>query len=203
MGVLRRQGAPLADLTRLQARIHVTSLTGGDALQGGRVPKYLPSSTPSRILFVGRAVRLLQRPTQRLAQEELLPQQQVLEWAAQLRALQAQPVFSSIAFERCVNRIHDQARVSHLLSFHACSLTVSRATVRLIVHSQVSEALYGLMVNEAQLLSHLGALKDFMLLCRGDLFHAFLEEGADLLRLPPREATAAQDVLLPFHQVRA
>jgi hypothetical protein len=68
---------------------------------------------------------------------------------------------------------------------------------------QVSAALYSLMTQTSQLLRHMAAIRDLLLLGRGDLFRAFLEASASLLRLPPREATATSDLQRPFHTAAA
>lgn len=43
-------------------------------------------------------------------------------------------------------------------------------------------------------MQHLVAIKDYLLLARGDFFQCFLAEAARLLASPPREATATHDL---------
>jgi gamma-tubulin complex component 4 len=48
----------------------------------------------------------------------------------------------------------------------------------------------------------LRALKDYFLLAKGDFPQFFLEESRPLMRLPPRPATAEEDLRIPWQQVR-
>ena len=63
---------------------------------------------------------------------------------------------------------------------------------------QVGAALNDFMTRTVHLPSHLAAIEHFVLLGRGDVCRAFLAAAADLLRTPPRAATAARDVRRPW-----
>ena len=71
------------------------------------------------ILFVGKAVRVLQRPTGPLKNHDLLPQSDAISFAKALRQLQQEDVFDQIGFERTVELIRTTVR---LLPQHAAPL---------------------------------------------------------------------------------
>ncbi len=54
--------------------------------------------------------------------------------------------------------------------------------------------LWRLLVVDADLPSHLRALKDYCLLGRGDLWHGLLGEAAELMAVPAVTATARADL---------
>ncbi|KAL3140276.1 Gamma-tubulin complex component 4 [Trebouxia sp. C0009 RCD-2024] len=124
------------------------------------------------ILFVGKAVRVLQRPTGPLKNHDLLPQSDAISFAKALRQLQQEDVFDQIGFERKVE----------------------------LIRTTVTAQLWQLVVVHAELPAHLAALKNYFLLAKGDFYHSFLAESYDLMRLPPREATAEGDLTIPFQQ---
>lgn len=62
------------------------------------------------ILFVGKAVRVLQRPTGPLKNHDLLPQSDAISFAKALRQLQQEDVFDQIGFERKVELIRTTVR---------------------------------------------------------------------------------------------
>lgn len=59
---------------------------------------------------------------------------------------------------------------------------------------QVASRLWELLVVQAGLMQHLSAIKDYLLLARGDFYQCFLADAARLLASPPREATANSDL---------
>ena len=86
------------------------------------LPPNVSVSIAESILFVGKAVRVLQRPTGPLKSHDLLPQSDVISFAQALRHLQHQEVFDQIGFERTVELI--RTKVSHPVS-SACERHVS------------------------------------------------------------------------------
>lgn len=69
------------------------------------LPPGITVTIAENILFVGKAVRVLQRPTGPLKSHDLLPQSDALSFAQGLRQLQQQDVFDQIGFERTVEVI--------------------------------------------------------------------------------------------------
>ncbi|KAL3153823.1 Gamma-tubulin complex component 4, variant 2 [Trebouxia sp. C0010 RCD-2024] len=124
------------------------------------------------ILFVGKAVRVLQRPTGPLKNHDLLPQSDAISFSKALRQLQQEDVLDQIGFEHTVE----------------------------LIRTTVTAQLWQLVVVHAELPAHLAALKNYFLLAKGDFYHSFLAESYDLMRLPPREATAEGDLTIPFQQ---
>lgn len=136
------------------------------------LPPNISVSIAEDILFVGKAVRVLQQPTGPLKSHDLLPQSDTVSFAQALRKLQQQELFDQIGFERTVD----------------------------MIRSKVTGQLWQLVVVHADLPAHLAALKNYFLLAKGDFYHSFLAESAELMRLPPREATAEGDLTVPFQQ---
>jgi len=79
------------------------------------LPPNVSVSIAESILFVGKAVRVLQRPTGPLKSHDLLPQSDAISFAQALRQLQRQEVFDQIGFERTVEVIRTKVR-------HSCSV---------------------------------------------------------------------------------
>ena len=69
------------------------------------LPPGITVSIAESILFVGKAVRVLQKPTGPLKSHDLLPQSDAISFAQALRHLQQQDVFDQIGFERTVDLI--------------------------------------------------------------------------------------------------
>lgn len=80
------------------------------------LPPNVSVSIAESILFVGKAVRVLQRPTGPLKSHDLLPQSDAISFAHALRQLQQQEVFDQIGFERTVEVIRTKVQR------HSCSL---------------------------------------------------------------------------------
>lgn len=124
-------------------------------------------------LFVGRAVRVLSNPRGEFRGLDLLPEAVAADATAALR------------------RLADDADDFHRAAFEAAVEGIRRP---------VAARLGRLVVTDARLLDHLGALRSYYLLGRGDFFQSLFEEAAELLRAPPRLATAEADMAAPFAQ---
>ena len=74
------------------------------------LPPGITVTIAENILFVGKAVRVLQRPTGPLKSHDLLPQSDAISFAQALRQLQQQDVFDQIGFERTVELIRTMVR---------------------------------------------------------------------------------------------
>ena len=144
----------------------------------GSLPSFVRPEMAERVLFVGKAVQVLRRPSPPLAarvppdQADFLPSEDADAIAGMLQGLQRAEAFDRLAFESCVE-----------------------ATQKL-----VAQRLWTLLAVHAELLGHLRALKDYYLLAKGDFYHAFLLEANDLLAGEPRESTAASSVGSAQHQ---
>ncbi|EEH55146.1 uncharacterized protein MICPUCDRAFT_945, partial [Micromonas pusilla CCMP1545] len=124
-------------------------------------------------LFIGRAVRVLSSPRGAFAGKSLLPAEVAAAATASLRAL-----------------------AKNDGEFDRASFELVLETIR----APIAARLGRLVVANARLLDHLGALRAYFLLGRGDFFQTFFEEAAGLLRAPPRSSTAEADMAAPFAQ---
>lgn len=68
---------------------------------------------------------------------------------------------------------------------------------------QVSGKVYSLVVNRAQLVPHLNAIKDYLLIGRCDFFSIFLEASADAMHRAPHPSTATPNLERAFHSAAA
>ena len=74
------------------------------------LPPGITVGIAENILFVGKAVRVLQRPTGPLKSHDLLPHSDAISFAQALRQLQQRDVFDQIGFERTVELIRTTVR---------------------------------------------------------------------------------------------
>ncbi|EIE26424.1 hypothetical protein COCSUDRAFT_58962 [Coccomyxa subellipsoidea C-169] len=127
------------------------------------LPPGLTKVVARRVLFIGKAVRVLKHTTtsSERAGENNLPKLDTRQWAAALRGLKAKASLERLDFERVVERMHAQA----------------------------AEQLWQLVTVRAELPQHLAALKQYSLLSRGDFYQCFLLESRRMLQLPPRMTT--------------
>lgn len=192
-----------------------------DCLQLGRVPTYMPDSAPPKILTIGRAMNLFRHhdrvasrgglraagpaengPASTAASDVLITNDDLKGISQQLSRVASAPVFSGAAVAHAIDSIHEKVRHTRScrappLAWKHCSMAQHAASL------QVSAALNAFMTQTSQLGAHMAAIRDVMLLGRGDFFRDFLEAAADLLRLPPRPDTAAADLCRPWRAAAA
>lgn len=116
---------------------------------------YIPVSVANKILFIGRAVCILQHPS--VSGHGLLPHGEGVEFAKALHKLRETQDFDLMKVELEVNRIR----------------------------AKVSRYLWELVVKKSKLQAHVKALKDFFLLGRGEFFQCFLDEAETMMSRPP------------------
>lgn len=140
------------------------------------LPPAVSAAAAEDLLFAGNAARLLLSPpsaTRKLLKgpmDELLP-------AADRRA-----------FATALARLGEAPELRRDMLTAVAAALKRRAAARL----------WQLMQGRAGLEAHLGALKSFFLMARGDFYHTFLEGAAGLMALPPRRSTAETDLQAHF-----
>ena len=133
---------------------------------------FLPSSLAHQILFVGKATRALKRGAHVTQTFSGDCNQGDEETVSEGKALSAAEISEfSAAFERLKG-----AEVFHLLSFEALIRSL---------HAAVAGRLWDLVVVRAKLCDHLQAVRDLVLLGKGELWHELVLQGRDLMRQPP------------------
>ena len=90
------------------------------------LPPGVTVSIAESILFVGKAVRVLQKPTGPLKSHDLLPQSDAISFAQALRHLQQQDVFDQIGFERTVDLIRTKVSSCNEGKVHICIVSSSK-----------------------------------------------------------------------------
>lgn len=138
------------------------------------LPSYIPSRVADKVLFIGESVGMFKgsKETKRSLKRSSVIQEKEEEFTLSLYALQQQPQFNLMLFEREIDKIR------------LC----------------VAEHLWKLVVEDVNLLKHLKILKEFFLLGRGELFSAFIEYATGLLKPPPSNNTS-HDTHAAFLQV--
>lgn len=116
---------------------------------------YFPSNLASKILFIGKAVRMLQ--SKKTNEDDRIQIEDLKAFSAAISRLQSIKEFNLPLFSKVIHTIGD------------C----------------VAKKLWNLVVVKADLLTHLKMMKDFFLLANGEFFHFFVEESRSLMSLPP------------------
>jgi gamma-tubulin complex component 4 len=115
----------------------------------GSLPPGVSLATAETCLFIGKAVRLLQRPMRSAASGQAgAVRSEILSFSLELQRLQAQDVFWPVEFDNMVERMR----------------------------SQVALSLWDLLCNTCDLVGQFDALKSYFLLAKGDFWHQFLHE---------------------------
>lgn len=116
---------------------------------------YFPSSLASKILFIGKAVRMLQ--SKKTSEDDRIQPEDLKAFSTAISRLQGIKEFNLPLFSKVIQTIGD------------C----------------VAKKLWNLVVVKADLLTHLQSMKNFFLLANGEFFHFFVEEARSLMSLPP------------------
>ena len=128
---------------------------------------YFPTSLAQQLLHVGKAVRILRRGLPSGKGRGGFTDEEITGFEADFEALKGAPSFHLLSFEALVRRLH----------------------------KTVAGRLWHLVVVEASLLDHLAAVRDLVLLGRGELWHEFTVRSRELMRHPPtmRSEAALRD----------
>lgn len=133
---------------------------------------YFPSKFADKILFIGKAVRMLQ--SNKTSEEDRIQVEDLKAFSASISKLQSIKEFNLPLFSKVITIIGD------------C----------------VAKKLWNLVVVKGDLLSHLQTMKDFFLLGNGEFFHFFVEESRSLMALPPTAKADYEINLGPFMQTK-
>jgi gamma-tubulin complex component 4 len=149
----------------------------GFAVDSTALPPDVSLPTAHAALFIGKAVRVLRRPSGGggAAVAAADAHSELLDFSATLRALQRQELLRAVAVEHAVEGMR----------------------------GRVAALLWGLVQQRCDLGAQLAAMQSYFLLGRGDLYQQFLQDAAPLLAAPPRAATADADAALAFRQSAA
>jgi len=134
------------------------------------LPAYVSESVADRVLFVGKALRVLKHPNAKRSEdgELVLATEDVDSFTEQLEKVRQDP-----------------RNKNHQVAFE---VTVGN------IRKTVAQRLWQLVVVEAKLPRHLHKLKDFFLLANGDLYEQFVSEARQLMVLPPNMVNAEGDI---------
>lgn len=148
------------------------------AIQYTMLPSYIIPSLARKVLFIGDTILMFGcEPKERSGTIALTSKyitsvwgEREEEFSKKLQSLQAMKTFNHMEFEKTIDE------------FHSC----------------VTEHLWKLAVEEAELFLQLKLMKDFFLLGRGELFLEFIQQAAGILQNPP-VSTSTRDVNQAFH----
>lgn len=133
---------------------------------------YFPSSLASKILFIGKAVRMLQ--SKKTSEEDRIQPEDLKAFSAAISKLQSIKEFNLPLFSKVIQTIGD------------C----------------VAKKLWNLVVVKADLLTHLQTMKNFFLLANGEFYQFFVEESRSLMSLPPTAKADYEINLGPYMQTK-
>eukprot|EP00656_Telonema_subtile_P026853 TRINITY_DN28835_c0_g1_i3.p1 TRINITY_DN28835_c0_g1~~TRINITY_DN28835_c0_g1_i3.p1 ORF type:complete len:379 (-),score=105.21 TRINITY_DN28835_c0_g1_i3:63-1199(-) len=134
------------------------------------LPLFIPLRVAERVLFVGKAIRVLQHPQAK--QKQLLEHSDVEEFTELLEKVRSAELNQVVLFENSVNHMR----------------------------TRVARRLWHLIVLESELVSHLQQMKDFFFLSKGEFYDQFISDSRHLMLVPPNLVNAESDVNLIFHQ---
>ena len=133
---------------------------------------YFPASLAEKILFIGKAVRVLQ--SKKTVAEDRIPLADLEAFSEAIMKLQKMPEFNVLLFTRIIEKIRE------------C----------------ITNRLWHLVVVKADLQIHLRAIKDFFLLGRGEFYQTFLQEAREQLMLPPTNTAEYDLNVGPLQQTK-
>ena len=116
---------------------------------------YFPATLAEKILFIGKAVRVLQ--SKRTKSEDRLPLEELQAFSSAIIKLQSLQEFNLPLFSRVIELIRE------------C----------------VASRLWNLVVEKASLIDYLSQIKSYFLLAKGEFYQCFIEEANAMLSLPP------------------
>lgn len=148
------------------------------AIQYTMLPSYIIPSLAQKILFTGDTILMFGcEPRERSETVSFTSKyftsiwgEREQEFSKKLQSLQAMKTFNHMEFEKTIDEFR----------------------------SFVTEHLWKLAVEEAELFLQLKLMKDFFLLGRGELFLEFIRQAAGILQNPPI-STSTRDVNQAFH----
>lgn len=117
---------------------------------------YISHTLANKILFIGKAIRVLQ--SKRTRQEDRIPLDELQAFSEAIMKMAKISEFNTILFQKIIEEIRE------------C----------------VASRLWHLVVVKADLMVHLKSIKEFFLLSRGEFFQTFLTDARHIMQLPPR-----------------
>ncbi|KAL2227778.1 gamma-tubulin complex component 4 [Sesamum indicum] len=171
------------------------------------LPDYIPMHIAESILFAGKAIRVLRKPSHGIQFQGAPPYQQIQKGSQKAQgfsgrlSLQKDTSVETLLTGEELLPQSEADKIEAMLQdlkesseFHKRSFETAVDSIKAIAANH----LWQLVVVRADLNGHLKALKDYFLLAKGDFFQSFLEESRQLMRLPPRQSTAEADLMIPF-----
>ena len=116
---------------------------------------YIPATLGQKILFIGKAVKVLQ--SKKTPPEDRIPATELQCFSEAIIKLQNLPQFNTLLFAKVIEEIRE------------C----------------IASRLWHLTVIRSDLMEDLRAAKDYFLLAKGEFYQTFLEEARQLMALAP------------------
>ncbi|KNC56339.1 tubulin [Thecamonas trahens ATCC 50062] len=178
----------------------LTNWNSSFTLRVDGIPSYLPATLAEKVLFAGKAVQVLRAIRRRKALAALLGESSAASafplLPSDARSVDAVVAGSSSGSATAGNQPAQAFRLlsdaelerfalalDELALARTFKLSAFKATVE-DIRTVLAGHLFDLIVHEADLLGHIGALKNYFLLGRGELYHSFLADGHEVLASP-------------------
>eukprot|EP00347_Sterkiella_histriomuscorum_P015647 403356230 len=120
---------------------------------------YFPPSLAEKILFIGKAVRVLQSKKTQLS--DRIPIQDLEAFSEAIMKLQKMPEFNVLLISRIIEEMRES----------------------------IASRLLHLVVIKANLVEHLREIKNYFLISKGEFYQTFLEEARQIMSLPPQSSS--------------
>ena len=131
---------------------------------------YIPASLGQKILFIGKAVKVLQ--SNKTPLEDRIPNSELQCFSEAIIQLQNLPEFNTLLFSKVIEEIRE------------C----------------IASRLWHLIVLRSNLMEDLRAAKDYFLLGKGEFYQTFLEEARSIMSLAPQSTVEYDLNAGPRHQ---
>ena len=130
---------------------------------------YIPATLGQKILFIGKAVKVLQ--SNKTPPEDRIPPSELQCFSEAIIQLQNLPEFNTLLFSKVVEEIRE------------C----------------IASRLWHLIVLRSNLMEDLRAAKDYFLLAKGEFYQTFLEEARTIMSLAPTSTVEYDLNMGPLH----
>lgn len=145
---------------------------------------YVSTPTAEKILFVGKAMRVLQR-VQSSSVSFDSSGDHTDELASKYELMEGKISASILKLKQVANRVWtENSERKHRIQSYLDEKQIEAVVTD--IYSVIAKALWKLVMRDAKLVEHLNIVRQFLLLGRGEFFRSFIERSRNLMSSPPR-----------------
>lgn len=167
------------------------------SLRVAMLPGCIPPAVAEKVLFIGKAMRVLTTSASETGQDCLVTLDERERFAEELgRLLREAPLPSApVSPERGPDGAAAPAEAGVLPAENAGRISFNRLELQVTVEGirgRLARHLWQLVVVDSELLKPLQGMRDYFLLGRGDLYQYFIEDCNELTQIRPAASTAKE-----------